>query len=156
MSTDENNSSGGKTAGISVGVILLFVLSRGFSAYSRMKPEFDRMAKQNAAEADREKRFSDEAKQGMDRYFENQKIYTQVKALQDEFKLSDIDFETMLRDEWKAVHPDSGLEPWRVRIGNAGPYWWRENQRWDIESIRRRCATASSPETAIAEDKTSP
>jgi hypothetical protein len=150
--------SSGKTAGIGVGVILLILVSRGIREFARQSPERERAARQHAAEVARNEQLQDKALQAMDRYHQIQETYSQVEALQNEFGLSDEQFETLLQAEWKAAHPDVAGEPWMVRLGQTGPYWWRQNQQWDIESVRQRSAAAitSSPETASSDDKKSP
>jgi hypothetical protein len=144
MPNDESKSNGGKAAGIGIGVIIVALLSRGLPQFAKLQDDLDRDAKRTAAQDARYKQLQDEAQRDADRYFQNQNAYTQVKALQNKFELSDEQFEAVLRAEWKAGHPDAEGGPWMIRLGQTGPDWWQQFQSWDIESVKRRCAAASA------------
>ncbi|BBO33994.1 hypothetical protein [Lacipirellula parvula] len=136
-SEPESESSSGKPVGIGVLVVILLI---GAKAFFRAQPHLEKAEQKRAASQARADAAAALTKPDLDAYLEQQEDYNAVADLQREFQLSDEEFEDVLRTAWSSNHPDAAMNPWQIRIGNiSDPYWWRAQQKWELEEIRNAC-----------------
>ena len=103
-------------------------------------PEFQKAKQERAVQQEQAQALRAELDAGMQAHAKLQEAYQQVASLQDEFALSDRQFEEILRAEWSAKHPEDSVGPWQFRLGTIrDPYWWRSHREWDLEAVRDAC-----------------